>query len=699
MTPRVSIISPVYNAEKYIEACLDSALAQTFENWEMIIVDDGSTDRTREIIERYTDPRIRYIGLPHRGMSALAESYNTALAQARGDLIAILEGDDVWPAEKLARQVPVFDDPSVVLSWGRSPLMNADSRTSGYWRVPGAFRRDLTMPELFRVLTRWNVLSPAVSVVVRKEALQRIGGFQQTGSALYVDLPTWLRVSATSSGRAKYITDDVGIYRMHAASTGWVHNSKMRREHDAIASAYIAELGPERLRDLGWTDAESRRTRASASLSHGIAYYQDGNRAAARAAFVTAIKNTRSPKEFALGALGYVSSLVGLNLLGAAYKLRSALPILAVMLLVGACDEAVAPTGTRTYKAVSTGGDHTCAIATNGDAYCWGNGNDGELGTGAKQVLFTPGKVVGGFAFKQIAAGKNHTCALTEDGRAYCWGWNAFFQRGNSSDGRDSEPVPVTTTLRFTQISASGYHTCAIATDSLAYCWGNNRYGQVGDGTAITPIAPRLVAGNIRFSKVSAGAWHSCGVTPGGSAYCWGRNDLGQLGAASDVLMTTSPVAVSGALKFTQISAGESHTCALANNGNAYCWGTNEFGELGTGTTFKPGVTASAAPLPVSVTAPTAIAAGDTHTCSVENQRMSCWGRGKYGQLANGDVVDHASPEPTQLTQSSAIELALGGSTHACALVNGVVYCWGTGTAGQLGSGVVFAAAPRRIAD
>src|SRR5688500_11247566 len=106
--PRVTVITPVYNAERYLGACIDSVLAQTFGDWEQIIVDDGSSDGTEAVARSYTDARIRYLRLPHRGLSALAESYNTALREARGGVIAILEGDDVWEPHKLERQVPLF---------------------------------------------------------------------------------------------------------------------------------------------------------------------------------------------------------------------------------------------------------------------------------------------------------------------------------------------------------------------------------------------------------------------------------------------------------------------------------------------------------------------------------------------------------------------------------------------------------------
>ena len=162
---RVSIITPVYNAEPFIARCMRSVLAQTYTDWEMLIVDDGSTDRTPSIIREFDDARITYIPLQHRGIASLAETYNTALAKASGELVAILEGDDEWPANKLALQVPAFLEDDVVLSWGRGMIIDEADRRSGYWPVKRQFRRDIPMNELFRVLARWNVLSPAKKLV------------------------------------------------------------------------------------------------------------------------------------------------------------------------------------------------------------------------------------------------------------------------------------------------------------------------------------------------------------------------------------------------------------------------------------------------------------------------------------------------------------------------------------------------------
>jgi glycosyltransferase involved in cell wall biosynthesis len=321
--PRVSIITAVYNAEKFIGHCLSSTIAQSFEDWEQIIVDDGSSDGTEDVVRQFKDSRLHYIRLPHRGLPALAESYNTAFRAARGELVAILEGDDAWSSNKLQRHVPVFDDPAVVLSWSKALIIDDDGVVIRRWPVPREFQRDLSMPELFRVLARWNILGPTMTVMVRRAALDAVGGFQQTGSSLYVDLPTWLTVSATVPGLARYVDEDLGYFRSHSSNTGKVHNSKMRIEHAEVFAQVARHLGPEQLRKLGWTARDERIAQASTNVSHGIAYFQEGDRIRAQAAFRAAMRLTRSPREYAIACVGYLSAVGDVNLIGRAQQLRA----------------------------------------------------------------------------------------------------------------------------------------------------------------------------------------------------------------------------------------------------------------------------------------------------------------------------------------------------------------------------------------
>ena len=269
--PLVSIISPTYNQQRYVAQCIESALAQSYPHWEQLFVDDGSSDGTREVIARYADPRIRLIALPHRGLAALAESYNAALAVASGSLVAILEGDDAWPPDKLARQVPLFDEARTVLAWGRGALIDADGRpTRVMTTMKGAGpEARIDTGAAFHRLTRENFLIPSVTVMARRSALDAIGGFRQTGSSLFVDLPTWLWLTAVHEGQVAYLDRELGVYRHHAAGTSTAKAPQMKLEHLRVVLAVEGALPPAALARVGWGATSRRRALARGGLVKG----------------------------------------------------------------------------------------------------------------------------------------------------------------------------------------------------------------------------------------------------------------------------------------------------------------------------------------------------------------------------------------------------------------------------------------------
>ena len=143
--PLVSIITPTYNHERYIGSCIDSVREQSYPNWELIVVDDASTDRTPEIIGESSVSEGRIKVMHHEknwGVVRLGDTYNQALASARGEFIAILEGDDFWPHDKLEKQVGLFLDEDVALVWGRTAFTDEDGRILGY-RPRKPFPKDL----------------------------------------------------------------------------------------------------------------------------------------------------------------------------------------------------------------------------------------------------------------------------------------------------------------------------------------------------------------------------------------------------------------------------------------------------------------------------------------------------------------------------------------------------------------------------
>ncbi len=201
--PLVTIVTPAYDQAGYIRRCVESVLAQTYPRWELIVVDDGSTDGTPDVVEAYGDPRIRCIRLPHRGLAALAETYNAALSRSSGELVAILEGDDLWPAHKLALQVPAFED-----GVRRALLRGAGNLVDESDRVIETVRRVECAGDRRAFSTRGGAAAARARQLPHAlrhgdGPARRARGHRRVHAArlgLFVDLPTWLRLAARLAG-------------------------------------------------------------------------------------------------------------------------------------------------------------------------------------------------------------------------------------------------------------------------------------------------------------------------------------------------------------------------------------------------------------------------------------------------------------------------------------------------------------------
>jgi alpha-tubulin suppressor-like RCC1 family protein len=252
---------------------------------------------------------------------------------------------------------------------------------------------------------------------------------------------------------------------------------------------------------------------------------------------------------------------------------------------------------------------------------------------------------------------------------------------------------------------------------NTAFCWGWDEYGQLGNaGLLFTSSTPIAVDGELRFQQISAGGLHTCGVLTDGRVVCWGANGSGQVGVAgmaqtvgsTPVFDSPRVVALPGGVAAAQVTASHgSHSCALSTNGAAYCWGSNVYGELGTG---ARSTAAQSAPVAVAGERVfTQLAAGQDFTCGISGGNVYCWGRNSFGQT--GNVVDPQRPglvlptdvvlTPTPVAQPVNIDASTGlsnpvtvvftaitaGRRHACARAeDGTLYCWGSDVMGALGS-------------
>jgi alpha-tubulin suppressor-like RCC1 family protein len=340
---------------------------------------------------------------------------------------------------------------------------------------------------------------------------------------------------------------------------------------------------------------------------------------------------------------------------------------------------AVAATTALTLRQVSAGGYHTCGVATDLRAYCWGLNNNGQLGDGTTTNRSRPVAVARGLQFVQISASIEHTCGVTADSLVYCWGRGQYGRLGNGAIGNRVKPTPVAGGRHFRQVNTGGSHTCAVTPADRIYCWGRNSYGQVGDGTTTDRLTPTTVAGAwLRFRRVSAGVIHTCGMTTGDRAYCWGNNSGGQLGDGTTT-NRLAPVRVAGEFAFGQVNAGGFHTCGLTTNARAYCWGGNVSGQV----SHSPVLIVVGGGLSISQ-----IAAGGGHDCAVTTGHQTyCWGYNFTGALGDGTEIDRLTPVAVAGgLQFSGV--SPGSGYHTCGvttLKRG--YCWGHNAYGQLGNG------------
>lgn len=394
---------------------------------------------------------------------------------------------------------------------------------------------------------------------------------------------------------------------------------------------------------------------------------------------------------------------------------RAALLALGAALSVS-CNETTPPvlryallddTGQSAWRTVSAGGDHTCALRSDGTAYCWGSNRYGQLGVahndttcgsegGKYGCAIAPQRVESAAKFASISAGQRHTCGITTSGEAFCWGANDLSQLGGFTSGGPALSR-VDGTLPWTQISAGATHTCAVRSDGALFCWGQNDRGQIGNGSLFTANVPTRVTFADPVAAVSAGQSRTCARTVGGVVYCWGavwtqrENDL-------ELTRTqVRPQLVPGAPAMASLAVGSFTTCGADKSGLGYCWEANPRGGIGDGTregsTTPKRIAGDLEFVQLSV--------GLVQTCGVTISGAGyCWGDASFGQLgvatsqllercADGTLPCATVPRAV-IGRQAFVEISTGLGSHTCGVTTrGNLYCWGLGVSGQRGDGTM----------
>lgn len=296
--------------------------------------------------------------------------------------------------------------------------------------------------------------------------------------------------------------------------------------------------------------------------------------------------------------------------------------------------------------------------------------------------------------WQSVSVGGDHSCALKMDGRVFCWGSNRTYQLGliaadticgpqKGQFGCALAPKPVQPGVRFASISVGARHTCAITVAREAYCWGANDLGQVSEvaPTGPTPVKIGGGAGALGWTQISAGYSHSCAVRTDGALFCWGANDRGQLGNGLQGSVS-GLVRVQIAAPVAAVSTGQQRTCARTTVGTVYCWGAVWFERDGGLEMTRSQPTPQLVP---NAPAMAWVSVGSFTTCGADISGFAyCWEANPRGEMGNG--TQNGSTTPQRVSSNLEFVHVSAGIVQSCGVVtSGAGYCWGDDTFGQLG--------------
>ena len=349
---------------------------------------------------------------------------------------------------------------------------------------------------------------------------------------------------------------------------------------------------------------------------------------------------------------------------------------------------------------VAHGRRHGCAVEADGTVWCWGDNGSGQLGNGTQNSSLTPVQVAmaqGGplTDATRVSAGKDHTCALRSDGTVWCWGSGDSGRLGNGAT--NDSPTAVQVTVDATQepladvadFQVGDCFSCARTQDRRVLCWGCGGGGRLGNsatGNQSRAVPVVLAAGGAPLDSVEqiGAAVQACALRDDDTVLCWGPNNQGEVG---DGTTGAATAAVQVLTDSKHIAVGRRTTCAARNDGSVFCWGDSWRGRAGDG-----------GPSPIQIvqrsgapfTGAAALTVGSVSCALTDDTQAWCWGTSNYGQTGNGTGAPTPAPvlRPEGDQPLSDVVRLVAGYAHVCAfLADGGLLCWGRNVQGDLGDG------------
>ena len=352
------------------------------------------------------------------------------------------------------------------------------------------------------------------------------------------------------------------------------------------------------------------------------------------------------------------------------------------------------------WSQLALGDGFSCGIRTDHSLWCWGGNQKGQLGLNNFVMWDEPNRVAGSTQWRSIDAGLDHSCALDSENKLFCWGSAENAKLGRESPMDVAVPTQeLTESVHWSSISLGKSHSCGLKLDGSVWCWGQGASGQLAQG--VDDLLSKFVAtpavSDLLFERLSLAGDHSCAVRSeamtnsvlDNALWCWGSSLEIRNGLSENA---TYPVRIAENQQWIEIRTGINHSCARDAQQQIWCWGNNQFANLGAGDLF----TLNQSDTPIALAAIPSLnwksispIKGD-HTCAISRaDEVYCWGSNSHGQLATGAWnIEYKQNTPYLINNSEWLDVKTGAN-HSCGIqIDGSLWCWGGNDLGQVGAGI-----------